>query len=375
MGFTSFLLGVFLAFAMAPPMANGDAIVPILCIFGDSVVDVGNNNNLTTLIKVNFPPYGRDFSSPTNLPGAYLSQDAKGNNLLTSANFASADSGYFDRTAQFYLVLSLTQQLAYYKEYQDKVVRMVGKARANSMFSGRNPSRRKQRLRSELADPCMSYFGAVSGLRVNELKSHMYCAGIVEQDLEKTPLCTNSKDEQHEHFSHQILPFQQTLYGLGGRKIGVTTLPPTGCLPAAITLFGSGSNQCVESLNRDAVSLKNKLKSTSQYLHSKLPGLKLVVFDIYQPLLDLVAKPTDNGMNIFFHVRIHLQLYILGFFESRKACCGTGTIETSMLCNARSVGTCSNATEYVFWDGFHPSEAANQVLEQDLLEQGFSLIS
>ena len=107
------------------------------------------------------------------------------------------------------------------------------------------------------------------------------------------------KTEQNEHFSHQILPFQQTDYGLGGRKIGVTTLPPTGCLPAAITLFGSGSNQCVESLNRAAVSFNNKLKSTSQYLHSKLPGLKLVVFDIYQPLLDLVAKPTDNGMNIF----------------------------------------------------------------------------
>lgn len=69
------------------------------------------------------------------------------------------------------------------------------------------------------------------------------------------------------------------------------------------------------------------------------------------------------------------QLYDLGFFESRKACCGTGTIETSMLCNARSVGTCSNATQYVFWDGFHPSEAANKVIAQALLQQGFDLIS
>lgn len=85
------------------------------------------------------------------------------------------------------------------------------------------------------------------------------------------------------------------MYGLGVRKIGVTTLPPTGCLPAAITLFGGGGNQCVSRLNRDAVSFNNKLNSTSQALVSRLPGLKLVVFDIYQPLLDLITKPADNG--------------------------------------------------------------------------------
>jgi hypothetical protein len=31
--------------------------------FGDSVFDIGNNNELFTLIKANFPPYGRDFTS------------------------------------------------------------------------------------------------------------------------------------------------------------------------------------------------------------------------------------------------------------------------------------------------------------------------
>lgn len=137
-----------------------------------------------------------------------------------------------------------------------------------------------------------------------------------------------------------------------------TNRAPTGCLPAAITLFGAGSSQCVARLNQDAISFNNKLNITSQSLKNNLPGLKLVVFDIYQPLLNLITSPSDSG-----------------FFESRRACCGTGTVETSVLCNARSIGTCSNATEYVFWDGFHPSEAANKVLAGDLLEQGFDLIS
>ncbi|KAL3839732.1 hypothetical protein ACJIZ3_024323 [Penstemon smallii] len=260
-------------------IVNGDPLVPALCIFGDSVVDVGNNNNLLTLIKANFPPYGRDFIThkPTgrfcngklatdftaeylgfdSYPPAYLSQDARGRNILQGVNFASAASGYYDITAQLYRAVTLTQQLAYYKDWQNKV----------------------------------------------------------------------------------------NLYTLGARRIGVTNLPPTGCLPAAITLFGSGSNQCVVRLNRDAISFNKKLNATSQYLKTKLPELKLVVFDIYNPLLDMILKPTDNG-----------------FFESRKGCCGTGTIETSFLCNARSIGTCSNATQYVFWDGFHPSQSANEKL-------------
>ena len=42
-------------------VVGGDPLVPALCIFGDSVVDVGNNNNLLTLIKADFLPYGRDY--------------------------------------------------------------------------------------------------------------------------------------------------------------------------------------------------------------------------------------------------------------------------------------------------------------------------
>lgn len=35
--------------------------IPAVFVFGDSTVDTGNNNNLITLAKSNFPPYGKDF--------------------------------------------------------------------------------------------------------------------------------------------------------------------------------------------------------------------------------------------------------------------------------------------------------------------------
>lgn len=72
----------------------------------------------------------------------------------------------------------------------------------------------------------------------------------------------------------------------------------------------------------------------------------------------------------------HIYLFCLkGFTEATKGCCGTGTVETtSLLCNPKSLGTCSNATQYVFWDSVHPSEAANEILASALIGQGFSLI-
>lgn len=139
-------------------VAHGDPLVPALIIFGDSVVDVGNNNNLNTLIKSNFPPYGRDFVNHrptgrfcngklatdftaeylgfTSYPPAYLSRDAIGNALLTGANFASAASGLYDSTANLYRAITLTQQLNYYREYQTKLVNMAGNNGANNIISG-----------------------------------------------------------------------------------------------------------------------------------------------------------------------------------------------------------------------------------------------
>ncbi|KAL6574924.1 hypothetical protein OROMI_012209 [Orobanche minor] len=352
MGSSKCIFGAsFLVISMLLSLINGDPLVPALCIFGDSLVDVGNNNNLSTLIKANFLPYGRDFvtHSPTgrfsngkltidftaqylgfnSYPPAYLSQDARGRNILTGVNFASAASGYYDITAQLYGALTLQQQLVFYKDWQKRVVNLVGRAKANAIFSG--------------------------GI-------HLISAGSSDfiQNYYINPILNTAftPDQFSDILMRSYSTLIQNLYDLGARRIGVTTLPPTGCLPAAITLFGIGSNQCVERLNRDAVSFNNKLNTTSQILKTSFSGLRLVVFDIYQPLLDFITKPSDNG-----------------FFESRRACCGTGTIETSFLCNERSVGTCSNATGYVFWDGFHPSESANEKLAQSLLTQGLALIS
>ncbi|KAL2485615.1 GDSL-like Lipase/Acylhydrolase superfamily protein [Abeliophyllum distichum] len=344
-------IAIFVVFSCRLCTINSQSLVPALLIFGDSVVDAGNNNYLETIVKANFPPYGRDFVNHkptgrfcngklasdftaenlgfTSYPPAYLSKNATGKNLLIGANFASASSGYYDETAKLYNTIPLSKQLEFYKDYQKKLVGVAGKSNASSIISGS-----VYLISSGSSDFVQNYY-------INPLLYKVY-----------------TTDQFSDILLQSYTKFIQELYKLGARKIGVTTLPPLGCVPTVITIFGEDSNECVKKVNKAAISFNNKLNETSQKLQSKLSGLNLVVLDIYQPLYDLVTKPSDNG-----------------FFESRKACCGTGLVETSILCNAESPGTCKNATEYVFWDGFHPSEAANKIISDDLLAAGISLIS
>ena len=58
---------LFLVFAFAS-LSRGCAqesttLVPAIISFGDSEIDVGNNDYLPATFKANYPPYGRDFNN------------------------------------------------------------------------------------------------------------------------------------------------------------------------------------------------------------------------------------------------------------------------------------------------------------------------
>nr|GLL23455.1 GDSL esterase/lipase APG [Ipomoea trifida] len=345
--------GVLAVICAAAFIVGGGAqpLVPAIITFGDSSVDVGNNNYVHTIFKADYPPYGRDFAShqPTGrfcngklatditadtlgfstYPVAYLSPQATGKNLLIGANFASAASGYDDKTAMLSHAIPLSQQLEYYKEYQGKLASVAGSKKAASI-----------------------------------IKDAVYIVGFGSSDFLQNyyinPYLNKvyTPDQYGSYLVSIFNSFIKDLYGLGARKIGVTSLPPLGCLPAARTLFGFHQSGCVGYINTNAQQFNKKVNSAAAGLKKQYPDLKLVVFDIFQPLYDLIKSPSSSG-----------------FVEAARGCCGTGTVETTvLLCNPKSPGTCSNATQYVFWDSVHPSEAANQVLADALITQGIDLI-
>ncbi|KAF4376760.1 hypothetical protein F8388_025631 [Cannabis sativa] len=335
------LMIMMIIFIMLQKNCVKTQLVPAVFIFGDSIVDVGNNNNLPTLVKANFPPYGRDFANHRSTgrfsngklaidylvdtlqlgsyPQAYLSTHGVSNELLIGANFASAASGYDDSTANLYL--------EYYGEYQSRVVGMIGQANASSIFS-------------------------------NAL--YIISAGTSDliQNYYISPILQAIYPNIHQYFNTLLRNYEQfieNLHSMGARRIGVASLAPLGCLPGAITIFGFGNNnQCVDRLNYDAMYFNTRLNSTSQILRNRLSNLNLLVLDIYQPLYNLIVNnPIQNG-----------------FYETRKGCCGLGTVETAFLCNSLAIGTCSNASDHIFWDAFHPSDAANNLLSSYMTTAG-----
>lgn len=51
--------------APPPPLVDlggSDGVVPALFVFGDSLIDNGNNNNIPSFAKANYFPYGIDFN-------------------------------------------------------------------------------------------------------------------------------------------------------------------------------------------------------------------------------------------------------------------------------------------------------------------------
>ncbi|KAF1898478.1 hypothetical protein Lal_00032057 [Lupinus albus] len=347
----SLVIVLFYVFVFLRSNNAQDTLVPAIMTFGDSIVDVGNNDYVTTLFKANYPPYGRDFKNhqPTgrfcngklatditaetlgfkSFAPAYLSPHASGKNLLIGANFASAASGYDEKTSILNQAIPLSQQLDYFKEYKIKLAQVAGCKKSASLIKD-----------------ALYLLSAGS----SDFTQNYYVNPWINKAI--TP------DEYSSYLVGPFTRFIKDLYGLGARKIGVTSLPPLGCQPGARTLIGFHENGCVSRINNDAQRFNKKVNSAATNLQKQLPGLKIVVLDIFKPLYDLVQSPSKYG-----------------FVEARRGCCGTGLVETTtLLCNTKSIGTCSNANRYVYWDSVHPSESANQVLADALILPAITLI-
>uniref|UniRef100_A0ACD5W7E9 Uncharacterized protein n=1 Tax=Avena sativa TaxID=4498 RepID=A0ACD5W7E9_AVESA len=294
-------------------VASGEAepMVPAMVIFGDSMVDVGNNNYLDSIGKANAPPYGRDFKDHvatgrycngklpidiiaerlgfSSYPAAYLSPQASGQNLLTGVNLASGGSGFYDDAPFKSQYITLTQQLKYFGEYRSKLAVVAGSSdKAQSIISD-------------------ALYIICTG--ANDFHLNYYINPVLLSTLTFDEYC----DRVIGIFKNTI----SELYDAGARRIGVLTVPPMGCYPLAITLAGLGTDQCVPWLNINAQMFNGKMSAAVDALSERYHGLKIAHLDIYTPISGLVASPGSHG-----------------FTEARRGCCGTGTFEFGVMdCN------------------------------------------
>ncbi|XP_061367747.1 GDSL esterase/lipase EXL3-like [Gastrolobium bilobum] len=334
-----FAIAIIFQLSVCAVTLPNNETVPALIVFGDSIVDPGNNNYISTIVKCNFPPYGRDFAGGNRPTGrfsnglvpsdiiaakfgvkkilpAYLDPNLQVQDLLTGVSFASGGAGYDPLTSQIASVISLSDQLDMFREYKKKIREAVGEERMTIIMS-----------------------------------KSVYIVCIGSDDIANTytqiPIRRAEYDipSYTDFMASQASKFLQELYGLGARRIGVIGLPPIGCVPSQRTIAGGIQRACSDSENQAAFLFNTKLVSQMDALKKMFPETRLVYLDIYNPLLYIIQNPAKYGFEV-----------------PDKGCCGTGNIEVSILCNRYSLNTCSNSSNYIFWDSYHPTEEAYNVL-------------
>ncbi|KAL5715881.1 hypothetical protein ACHQM5_017643 [Ranunculus cassubicifolius] len=332
----SFMLLAFASVTEVYAQIQKNHSVQAIFVFGDSTVDPGNNNYITTILKADFSPYGRDL--PGQLPTGrfsngklttdfiashlglkdfvppYLDITLGLGDLMTGVSFASAGSGYDPLTAQTSRTIPMEKQLEYFKEYIAKMEGVVGK---------------------------------------DIMKMHIQKSAFVisagTNDFVFTYFTLPARSKQYNLTEYQTFLIQntqnfiQSLLDLGARKIGIVGLPPIGCLPVVITTNSYSSilsSGCVNNYTEVAIEYNQKLQLELQTMmvNNSANKVEILYGDLYGAMHDIIQNYDTMGFDVW-----------------RRGCCGTGVLEFGILCNPRSF-VCSDAAKYIFWDSIHPTK-------------------
>ncbi|KAG5549668.1 hypothetical protein RHGRI_014837 [Rhododendron griersonianum] len=312
-------------------------------VFGDSLVDNGNNNYLATSARADSPPYGIDypthrptgrFSNGLNIPdiiseqlGAestlpYLSPELTGERLLVGANFASAGVGVLNDTGiQFVNIIRIYKQLEYFQQYQTRLSGLIG-------------ADQTQRLVNQAL--------VLITLGGNDFVNNYFLV----------PFSARSRQfSLPDYIRYVISEYRKVLvrlYELGARRVLVTGTGPMGCVPAELAQR-SRTGECAVELQRAAALYNPQLDQMVSGVNNEIGGQVFIAANTMRMNTDFISNPAAYG-----------------FVTSKIACCGQGPYNGIGLCTPLS-NLCPNRDIYAFWDPFHPSERANRIVVSQIL--------
>nr|AFK40262.1 unknown [Lotus japonicus] len=327
-------------FSQVQPRPPQGQQVPCFFIFGDSLVDNGNNNGILTLARANYRPYGIDFPlGPTGrftngrtyvdalaqLMGfrTYIppSSRARGLELLRGVNYASGAAGIRQETGDnLGAHTSMNAQVANFGNTVQQLRRY---------FRGDNDS-----LSSYLSK-CMFF----SGMGSNDYLNNYFMPDFYSTSSDYTASAYATVLLQD--YARQL----GQLYSLGARKVMVTAVGQIGYIPYQLARTRANNTKCNEKINNVIQYFNTGLKKMVQNFNGgQLPGAKFVYLDFYKSSQDLSTNGTSFGFEVV-----------------DKGCCGVGRNNGQITCLPLQQ-PCENREKYLFWDAFHPTELANILL-------------
>ncbi|XP_058097654.1 GDSL esterase/lipase At1g71691-like [Magnolia sinica] len=308
-------------------------LVPAFFIFGDSLIDNGNNNNLPSLAKANYYPYGIDFSDgPTGrfsngytmvdeiaellgLPLIPAYSETSGENTLHGVNYASAAAGILDITGRNFVGrIPFNQQIRNFEMTLNQITNRIGADEVGQSI-GR----------------CIFFIGMGS----NDYLNNYMMPNYVTRNQYNGPQFANLLIQQ---YTRQLT----SLYNLGARKFAISGVGMLGCTPNILAQIPF--SRCSDAVNKLVQPFNNNIKTMVNNLNRKLPGAKFVYVDVYRMFQDILSNPKQYG-----------------FSTIDRGCCGIGRNRGQITCLPLQT-PCLNRDQYVWWDAFHPTEAVNVIL-------------
>ncbi|GLJ25748.1 hypothetical protein SUGI_0493010 [Cryptomeria japonica] len=318
-------------------------------VFGDSLVDAGNNDYLFTLSKADSPPYGIDFSPsgghPTgrftngktisdivgeqlgakSFPPPYLAPSTHGTAILGGVNYASGAAGILNDTGSIFIGrLSLDRQIDYFEDTKEELVKMLGDKNAEE-FLGK------------------ALFSITVG-------ANDFLNNFLNPISPKRPSPHSFEESMIAQYRLQI----ERLYDLGARKFVIAAVGPIGCIPYDRAINFLPNRSCSASSNELVTAYNQLLRNLISELNTRLSGAKLIYANSYDIVLDMFQNYANYG-----------------FENADDSCCGD--VSALVPCSLKS-NMCHDRSKYLFWDAYHPTEAANIIIGKLFLDGNLSCV-
>ncbi|KAK7303673.1 hypothetical protein RJT34_14586 [Clitoria ternatea] len=312
---------------------------PANFVFGDSLVDAGNNNYIASLSKANYIPFGIDFGRPTGrftngrtivdiigqelgmgFTPPYLAPTTVGPVVLKGVNYASGGGGILNLTGKIFGDrINLDAQIDNFANTRQDIISGIGVPTALNLF--------KRAIFSVTIgsnDFINNYLTpAVSIYEQNSASPEIYVTTLMSR-----------------------LRQQLTVI-----EIIVTNVGPLGCIPSQRDTNPAAGDSCVSFPNQLAQLFNYHLKDLIAELSSNLKDSMFVYADVYRILDDILNNYVAYGFENPSSSCCHLA----GRFGGLIPCGPTSTV-------------CWDRSKYVFWDPWHPTDAANAIIAKRLLD-------
>lgn len=135
----------------------------------------------------------------------------------------------------------------------------------------------------------------------------------------------------------------QSLYDDGARTFLVPNAPDLGLTPR-VREYGAQATYFAHLLS---IQFNNLYSQALAQLDHSLSDIRIITFDAFGALNDIVANPADYGMTDTNH---------RCYTGDDLTFTGGGTV-------------CGTPESYVFWDGVHPTSATHAIIGQQMLAQ------